>query len=123
MSQEFDLLKQWGELDDVELGRIANSDNIAVLERVARLLTDETTRENKGIEPAKFASLVREMLTRYRDGAWQLGEAIIEAGDLADRKAYAEAQKVYENFLGKCRWKFYRDIARTQLQKLGRQNR
>jgi hypothetical protein len=119
MPHEFDLLKQWGELDHAELQRIANDDTIMILERIARLLADEVSPG--GVAPANFASLVREMLKRYREGSWQLGEAIIEAGELADRKAYAEAKGVYEKFLRSCRWKFYRDIARTQLERLARQ--
>jgi hypothetical protein len=122
MPHEFDLLKQWGLLNDAELQRIASQDTVAVLDRVTQLLGDELNREKGNVAPENFVPVVREMLKRYREGSWQLGEAIIEAGELADRKAYADAKEVYEKFLSSCPWKFYRDIARTQLNKLDRQS-
>lgn len=121
MTHEFDLLKQWGQLSDMDLQRIASQDNVAVLDRVAQLLEDELNREKTKVAPANFVLVVHEMLKRYREGSWQLGEAIIEAGEFADRKAYTEAKEVYEKFLRNCPWKFYRNIARNQLKKLDRQ--
>jgi hypothetical protein len=119
MHHEFDVLKQWGELSDGELQKIANDDAIALLERVTRLLEDELNHEKPVVVAAtNFAALVREMVRRYKEGSWQLGEAIIEAGELSDRKAYGDAKQIYDSFLRKCPWKFYRAIARTQLDRL-----
>jgi len=122
MQHEFDVLKRWAELDDSQLQKIVSDETIAILQRVAAFLADEVSSERAVVTKANFSSMVNEMQKRYREGSWQLGEAIIEASDLSDQKAYGEAKDVYQRFLTNCRWKFYRDIARSQLQKLQKRN-
>lgn len=118
MPHEFDVLKQWAELNDSQLQQIVSDETIAILQRVASFLADEVSSERAVVTRANFSSIVHEMQKRYREGSWQLGEAIIKAGDLSDQKAYGEAKDVYQRFLSSCPWKFYRDIARSQLKKL-----
>jgi hypothetical protein len=117
MPHDFDSLKQWAELDDAQLEEIATEERIALLQRAVHLLADESTPA-PAVNRNSFPAIVRQMWKLYREGSWQLGEAIIKASDLADRAEYAEASAVYERFLSVCKSRFYQDIARIQLKRI-----
>jgi hypothetical protein len=119
VAPDFDLLKQWASWDDDEIKKVVSDDTIETLQRVVRLLADESIADSRVVTRDNFVATVREMRELYREGSWQLGEAIIEASDLADNRELAKAREVYERFLASCGSKFYRDIARNRLKKLG----
>jgi hypothetical protein len=117
MRHEFDLLREWAALNDAQLERVATDEAIARLTRIEDLLT-ETPAFGVVASRKNFATTVRHLYDLYREGAWQLGEAIIEASELADKADYDDAMNVYERFLSNCKSKFHRDIARSQLRRV-----
>jgi hypothetical protein len=119
VAPDFDLLKQWASWDDDEIEKIISDNTIATLQRIVRLLADESIADSRVVTRDNFVATVREMRELYREGSWQLGEAIIEASDLADNREFTKAKEVYERFFASCGSKFYRDIARNRLKKLG----
>lgn len=113
---DFDRLRAWAALPDDQLGKLIDADTIAVMQRVTALIGGEG--RVLPVDPADFASTVREMDRLYREGSRSLGEAIVEASEWGDRQDQARARAVYERFLAGCRSKFHCEIARYQLRKL-----
>jgi hypothetical protein len=113
---DFDRLRAWAALPDDQLEKLIDADTIAVMQRVMALIGGEG--RGLPVDPADFASSVREMDRLYREGSRSLGEAIVEASAWGDRHDQARARAVYERFLAGCRSKFHCEIARYQLRKL-----
>ena len=117
MHHEFDSLRQLASLNDAELNKAATDEAIAFLSRVVHLLRKEETH-SPVLARENFVAIVREMHDLCREGAWQLGQAIIEASELAGNADYAGAIAVYERFLATCESKFHCAIGQKQLGKL-----
>ncbi len=114
---EFDTLNRWATLPDAELQKAITDDAISVLQRIIALLGDENKR-NMTVNRNNFVSVVREMRKLYETGSLGLGDAILEASDWLDKNQPAKAKETYERFLSLCTSKFYRDIARSQMEEL-----
>jgi hypothetical protein len=116
-SHEFDLLNQWASLPDDEVEKLITTEAIATLQRVIELLSDES-KPKAIVDRGNFVLTVREMRKLYSVGSRLLGEAILEASGWMDKQEPIKAKESYERFLSSCVSKFYRDIARHQLQKI-----
>ncbi len=114
---EFDLLNQWASLSDDEVEKLVTREATAMLQQIVELLSDES-KPKTIVDRENFVSTIREMRKLYSDGSRLLGEAILEASDWMDKKEPAKAKETYHRFLSLCVSKFYKDIAKNQLQKI-----
>lgn len=115
---EFDVLNRLANLPDAELQKAITEEAISVLQRVATLLGDENQKNMTVVNRNNFVPVVREMRRLYEIGSLRLGDAILEASDWLDKNQPAKAKEAYERFLSSCTSKFYRDIAKSQMEKL-----
>lgn len=120
-SHDFNLLNLWATWPDSEIERVISKESIAAMERVVRLLADESESEKIVVNDETFVQLVHEMRKLYKIGSRSLGETILEASQYVDNQEIEKAKEVkevYEHFLSSCASKFYRDIAKSELDKL-----
>ena len=114
----FDTLREWEALSDEELRTCFNADARAVVAGAVALLMDKPVVP---VAPTakEFQELVRELNRLLVTGSRALGDAIMQAGELADTGHKRQAAEVYAAFLNSCRSPFYRRIARSRLEGLG----
>jgi hypothetical protein len=117
-AHEFDFLIHWASLNDTELEKIVCDNSIAVLQRAADLLRNEFRPVQIVVDRTNFVSTVRDLRRVYANGSNLLGDAILEASDWLDKGQPDKAKEVYQRFLSMCASKFYRDIAKSQLQNI-----
>ncbi len=114
---DFDQLDYWGSLSDNDLRQqFAETSRNALM----RMLQELASEESRGVEvrPDNFVELVKQVRDLKRSGARSLGDAIIKAGKLIDEGLVEEARIVYQESLGACDSRFYRQIALDQLKSL-----
>ncbi len=116
---DFDRLRALAALDDDALAKRIDADSIAAMQRVMVMLGADRRASGFPVDRADFVATVREMDGLCREGSRSLGAAIVEASAWGDKQDSERARAVYERFLGDCRSKFHREIARYQLRKLG----
>jgi hypothetical protein len=114
----FDTLREWEVLSDDELHARFNADAKDVVTGAVALLMDKPVAP-AGPAAKEFPEIVRELNRLLVTGSRALGDAIIQAGELADTGHKHQAAEVYTAFLNGCRSPFYRRIALSRLQGLG----
>lgn len=117
-NHDFDSLNQWATWQDSEIKRVVSADSIALMQRVVFLLADEKVQGELVVDGENFVELVKEMAQLYRAGSRMLGDAILQASDFLDRDDLDKAKDVYQSFLSSCPSRFYRNIAKNQLDAL-----
>lgn len=117
-THDFDSLNLWATWADSEIDKIISKESITIMQRVVRLLADESESKKIVVNSETFVPLVREMRELYKVGSRSLGETILEASEYVDNQEVEKAKEVYERFLSSCVSKFYKDIVIYQLSKL-----
>ena len=117
-SHEFDFLNLWASWADLKIAEIISAENIDLMQRVVDLLSEDLFDNYVVVNRENFVRTVREMKKRYSHGSKSFSNALITASELVKEKKYYEAMGVYERYLSVCRYKFYRGIAKGQLNKI-----
>ena len=117
--KDFDRLDDWKSSSDSDLRQEFSQDAAAALKRLLQELGDETDRDVE-VLPGNFVELVRKVSSLKRSGARALGDALIEAGKLAEAGLQNDARAVYLEYLETCEARFYRQIALEQLASLSK---
>jgi len=115
---EFDALTNWSQLTDQELAAVASGTSIELLRQIAGLLLPVEETRHFEINSDNFVPVARAMRSLYEEGSRALGDAIVAAGELADRGDRVGAVSTYLAFLTACRSPFYVQIAQSQIERL-----
>jgi len=115
IANDFDLLDELSLKSDAEIQKLVSPDLLAALDRIEAQLR---THPNGNVDNSNLGSRIRNLKALRRLGSNALGEAILEASELADHRQLLEARDVYTRFIANCDSPLYREIAEQQLKKL-----
>ena len=118
IEHSFDFIRKLNRLNDNEISDYISKENIDLLNKAVDLLSNDQGNNLESISEENFIKSVKSLDELIKAGSRMLGEAIIEASDLRDVKRYNKAIEVYNKFLDQCNIKFYREIARTQMNEI-----
>jgi hypothetical protein len=113
---EFDVLGELAALSDDKLRQAYPQVRVGLLEQLFELLGDQELKRTV-VSEASFVTLVRRLRALYESGSRALGQAILEAGQLADEGRAREARETLKAFIAANPSKFYREIAQRYMQR------
>jgi hypothetical protein len=116
-----ELIEKWhmfaGQPMDVIAGRFDSEGTALVAQVVQECLRQPIAAEFDSA--AEFAEYVVDLRGNERAWSRRLGEVILQAQDLLNMGRDSEAKKTLSDFCAECPWRFFAEIASTQLENIG----
>jgi len=123
MNAREQLIEKWhvfaGQSREEIAAQFSDESRVLFAEVVTKVMGDTSRGSGKFVSADEFAQYVLDLRGNERAWSKHLGEVLLKAQEQFDADQIEDAKETLRSFHANCPWRFFAEIAKTQLENFG----